>query len=182
MTYTLVRSKRKTLSLQIKDGELIVRAPLRTPQRQIEAFIAEHEAWIERKLSESRESAERASAAGYLGADDIKKLKDEAKCVIPGRVRHFAALIGVDYGRITVGCQKTKWGSCSAKGDLSFNCLLMLAPPEVLDSVIVHELCHRIEMNHSPRFYVLVNKAFPDYKKHHSWLRENGQILMNRVR
>lgn len=182
MKYTLIRSSRKSLAVQIKDAELIVRAPLKMPVKQIEAFISEHRDWIERKLCESKLNAEKADDAGHLTQDDINKLADEALRIIPERVRHYADIIGVDYGRITIRCQRTKWGSCSSKGNLNFNCLLMLAPPEVLDSVIVHELCHRKEMNHSPRFYELVYKALPDYKKHHSWLKDNGQMLMNRVK
>ena len=94
--------------------------------------------------------------------------------VIPERVRHFAPLIGVDYGRITIRCQRTRWGSCSAKGNLSFNCLLMLLPNEVVDSVVVHELCHRKHMNHSPLFYAEIERVFPEYRKCSKWLKENG--------
>ena len=93
----------------------------------------------------------------------------------------YAARIGVDYGRITVRAQKTRWGSCSARGDLSFNCLLMLAPPEVIDSVVVHELCHRRHMDHSPEFYAEVHRIFPDYDKWHGWLREHGPVLLARA-
>ena len=94
---------------------------------------------------------------------------------------YYAPQIGVDYGRITIRCQRTRWGSCSAKGNLNFNCLLMLAPPEVLDSVVVHELCHRREMNHSPRFYALVLRVFPDYHRWDRWLKDNGPALMARI-
>ena len=90
-------------------------------------------------------------------------------------------LVGVQYGRITIRNQKTRWGSCSSKGNLNFNCLLMLAPPEVLDYVIVHELCHRKEMNHSPRFWSEVAKVIPDYKKHEKWLKTEGTRLMRRM-
>lgn len=182
MKYELIRSRRKTLSLQIKDGKLLVRAPLKTPIRQIESFISEHEAWIEKKLTESENSMKRASAAGYLTDADIKALALEAKKIIPERVEYFAEIIGVDYGRITIRCQKTKWGSCSSEGNLNFNCLLMLAPRQVLDSVVVHELCHRKEMNHSAKYYECVYAAFPEYKQWHGWLKENGQVLMSRVK
>ena len=84
---------------------------------------------------------------------------------IPERVRHYAPLVGVSFGRITIRNQRSLWGSCSAKGNLNFNCLLMLTPPEVIDSVIVHELCHRKEMNHSKAFYAEVRRVFPDYWK-----------------
>ena len=111
----------------------------------------------------------------------MQQLIEEAKRVIPARVAHFAPIVGVSYGRVTIRCQKTRWGSCSSRGNLNFNCLLMLAPPAVLDSVVVHELCHRKEMNHSPRFYAEVRRVFPEYDKWHGWLRENGAVLMRRM-
>ncbi|MDY3888895.1 MAG: M48 family metallopeptidase, partial [Agathobacter sp.] len=83
---------------------------------------------------------------------------------IPKRVAYFADIMGVDYGRITIRMQKTRWGSCSSKGNLNFNCLLMLAPPEVIDYVVVHELCHRKEMNHSKAFWREVERVLPDYR------------------
>ena len=86
--------------------------------------------------------------------------------------------MGVDYGQITIRSQKTRWGSCSSKGNLNFNCLLLLAPPEVLDYVVVHELCHRKEMNHSPRFWAEVARVMPDYKVRRKWLKDNGNGLM----
>jgi predicted metal-dependent hydrolase len=97
-------------------------------------------------------------------------------------VQYFAPLVGVDYRRITIRSQKTRWGSCSSSGNLNFNCLLLLAPPEVLDYVVVHELCHRKEMNHAPRFWAEVGRVLPDYKKRNKWLKENGSRLMLLIR
>ena len=85
------------------------------------------------------------------------------------------------YGRITIRAQHTRWGSCSSKGNLNFNCLLMLAPPEVLESVVVHELCHRIEMNHGPRLYAAVYRVFPEYDKCNRWLKAHGAALQARM-
>ena len=93
----------------------------------------------------------------------------------------FAPLVGVTYGRITIRSQHTLWGSCSSKGNLNFNCLLMLTPPEVLDYVVVHELCHRKEMNHSARFRAEVEHVLPDYEIQRKWLRENGTALIFRL-
>ena len=101
--------------------------------------------------------------------------------VIPERVRYYAPLVGVTYGKVTIRNQRTLWGSCSAKGNLSFNCLLMLCPPEVIDSVVVHELCHRKEMNHSERFYAEVLRVFPEYRKWDRWLKKNGRSIRNRM-
>ena len=113
--------------------------------------------------------------------DKIKALADQALKIIPARVEYFARIIGVTYGNITIRNQKTRWGSCSSKGNLNFNCLLMLAPPEVLDYVVVHELCHRKQMNHSKEFWAEVEKAFPDYKKSIKWLKEEGSQIMYMV-
>jgi len=107
-------------------------------------------------------------------------LADEALRVIPERVRYYAPLVGVTVRGITIRNQRTRWGSCSSKGNLNFNCLLMLTPAEVIDSVVVHELCHRIEMNHSPRFYAEIRRVYPDYDKWNRWLKDNGPAIMAR--
>ena len=117
-----------------------------------------------------------------LGETELKALADQARRVIPQRVAYYAPLIGVTYGKISIRRQKTRWGSCNANGDLSFNCLLMLTPPQVLDSVVVHELCHRREMNHSNAFFAQILRVFPDYYKHHGWLKQNGELLLKRVK
>ena len=109
---------------------------------------------------------------------ELESLKREARILIPGRVRYFAAKLGISYGRVAIRAQRTRWGSCSSKGNLNFNCLLMLAPREVIDSVIVHELCHRREMNHSRAFWALVYEAMPDYKVWDKWLKDHGRELI----
>ena len=97
------------------------------------------------------------------------------------RVRHFAPLIGVDYGRITIRNQRTRGGSCSSKGNINFNCLLMLLPDDVIDYVVVHELCHRKQMNHSPKFYAEIEKVFTEYQRCQKWLKENGGMYLRRL-
>ena len=179
--YTLIRSNRKTLGMQIKGTELIVRAPLRTSQKQIDAFVNENSAWIERNLKKAEKQQNTAEQQGALTEKELRELADRAKKYIPQRVAYFAPKVGVTYGRITIRNQRSKWGSCSSKGDLSFNCLLMLAPPEVIDSVVVHELCHRKEMNHSPRFYAEVLRVFPEYRKWDGWLKKNGADILRRA-
>lgn len=179
--YKLIRSSRKTISAQIKDGQLIVRAPLRCPERQIREFLEKHHRWIENHLQKSEEAARQARNSGRISEQELRELADKAVEYIPQRVRYYAGIMGVSYGRITIRAQKTRWGSCSARGNLNFNCLLMLTPPEVIDSVVVHELAHRFEMNHSPRFYAHVLAAYPEYETWNTWLKKNGQAVMKRL-
>lgn len=176
MEYEVIRSRRKTLTLEVRGERVIVKAPWLTPDRYIQNFVLSHERWISRRLAKN--AAVQAEAADKLTEEDIRQLAKQAKKVIPARVEYYADIVGVTYGRIAIRHQKTRWGSCSRKGNLNFNCLLMLTPPEVLDSVVVHELCHRKEMNHSEKFYREVYRAFPDYDKWHGWLKKHGSVIM----
>ncbi len=118
---------------------------------------------------------------GRLTVQDIQYLADEAIREIPPRVAFYAEKAGVRYRRITIRNQRSRWGSCSSRGNLNFNCLLMLMPVEVMDSVIVHELCHLKEMNHSRRFYAEVVRVYPEYWKWDRWLKDNGSAIMRRM-
>ena len=176
--YKVIRSARKTLALQIHpDGSVIVRAPLKMPLKDIETFLAEKSAWIEKHLNKAKQCSE----SEPFTHEEIRKLADAALADIPQRVRHYAPIVGVTYGRITIRNQRSRWGSCSSKGNLNFNCLLMLCPEEVRDYVVVHELCHRIEMNHSPRFWAQVERVCPDYRVHRKWLKDHGGELIGRL-
>lgn len=179
MDYTLIRSRRRTLSVQVKDGAVLVKAPLRLSQREIDRFLEEKSVWISDCLAKYQTAL--ADAGGKLTDEQVETLVELAGDVFRKRVSHFAPLVGVSFGRITVRCQKTRWGSCSKEGNLSFNAALLMAPPEVLDSVVVHELCHRLEMNHSARFYGEVTRVMPDYRENHRWLKEHGQALLLRM-
>ena len=182
VTYEVKRSGRKTVSLSVRmDGSLLVRAPVWLPEREVRRFLQEKKGWILKNVAKMKKSVETAATENPFTEDEMKEMASLAASVIPERVAHYARLIGVSYGRITIRCQKTRWGSCSSKGNLNFNCLLMKTPPEVLDSVVVHELCHRKEMSHSARFYTEVLRAFPEYRKWDRWLKENGRALMSRV-
>ena len=178
MEYELIRSRRKTLALQLRpDGTLLVRAPLLTSRRHIEAFLREHWDWVEKR----REKQALSPPEDTLGKEELADLKKRARPVFLARTAYYAPLVGVRCQRITVRSQRTKWGSCSSRGGLNFNCLLLLAPPEVLDYVVVHELCHLLEMNHSPRFWSEVKRVLPDYAAARKWLRQNGNSLMARL-
>ena len=153
MTCQIFRSNRKTLGLEVNGDGLIIRAPLQATDAEINAFILQHKSWIEKHLNKVEEHQKALDEIIPLTMAEIRDLADKALKVIPERVRYYAPKVGVTYGRITIRNQRSKWGSCSSKGNLNFNCLLMLTPPEVIDSVVVHELCHRKEMNHSDKFY-----------------------------
>ena len=177
----IIRSRRRTLSLEIRNGEVLVRAPYWCSNREIQRFVASKSSWLEAHLARSEQVRGQAERQGALTEEEIRELMLRAQQTIPERVRYYAPLVGVSYGRITIRCQKTRWGSCSNKGNLNFNCLLMLTPPEVIDSVVVHELCHRREMNHSSRFYAEILRVFPDYRKWEKWLKDNGAAILARL-
>ena len=180
--YRVIRSNRKTMSGTIKDGILEVRAPRYVSDEEIKDFVLSHRAWIEKHMAKYKEMEEKEKGEPGLTMDDVRTLADEALKVIPSKVKFYAEKLGVTYGRITVRNQTTKWGSCTAKGNLNFNCLLMLAPSGVLDSVIVHELAHRKHMNHSKQFYEEVLGVLPDYHKWDKWLKDNGGSLIRRMK
>ena len=177
-TYQMIRSDRKTISLQITpEGKLLVRAPKHMQKAYIEAFLESKSRWIEKHMALQTT----VKPEEYLTAEQIEALTQKARQVIPERVEYFAQLMAVEYGRITIRHQRTCWGSCSGKGNLNFNCLLMLTPLEVVDYVIVHELSHRKHMNHSVAFWAQVEKVLPDYRACKKWLKDNGQALIRRM-
>ena len=181
MHTTILRTKRKTLSLELKEEGLLVRAPKRMSDREIQDFILSKKDWIEKHQKIIEERRELLKQYPPYTEDKLKALAKKAKEIIPAKVKHYAEIVGVSYGRITIRCQKTRWGSCSSKGNLNFNCLLIELPDEIIDSVVVHELCHRKHMNHSKAFYDEVESVFSEYKKCRKWLKENGHIYLSRL-
>lgn len=185
MEVTVIRSNRKTVAIQVNsDLSVTVRAPRLASKKDIDRFIEEKETWICKHIEEIKKKKERYEAENSekLTHEELTALADKAFDIIPRRVEYFAKRIGVTYGRITIRNQKTRWGSCSSKGNLNFNCLLMLVPSEVLDYVVVHELCHRKEMNHSKAFWIEVEKVLPDYRDMVKWLKEEGSQIMQRLK
>ena len=179
---TLLRSRRRSIGLELKtDGTLVVRAPYRMPEADIRRFLAEKETWIvsRRKKLDARRKA--ASQAGILTASELGALRQQAKETLPQYTAHFAAMLGAEYRKVVIRTQRSRWGSCSSRGTISLNCLLMLTPPGVQEYVAAHETCHLLEMNHSVRFYALLSRVLPDWKSREAWLRENGQTLMLRL-
>jgi len=163
MDYTLVRTNRKTIAIYIRPGALVeLRAPLHCPKRDIDRFVASKAKWIEEKrammLAREQRQAEPDPA---LEAN----LRARAKDILPQRVAYFAEQMGVSPAQIKITGAKSRWGSCSSKGNLNFSWRLMLADEREIDYVVVHELAHLREMNHSPRFWAVVEAALPDYKE-----------------
>ena len=181
MKVTVIRSNRKTVAIQVNsDLSVTVRAPRSASEKDIEEILKKKKAWISKHIEKIKKTKERleAESTEKLTREKVIALAEEALKIIPARVEYFAKVIGVTYGKITIRNQKTRWGSCSSKGNLNFNCLLMLAPPEVLDYVVVHELCHRKQMNHSKAFWLEVEKVLPDYKEARKWLKEEGSQMI----
>ena len=175
--YRLVRSSRRTVSIQVTaEGEVVVRAPRLYPKYKIGAFLRQKEPWIRARL----EALASVPRLPVLSEAEHKALTKAAKTWFAERTAYFAPLVGVTYGSVTIRTQKTRWGSCTGKGDLNFNCLLMLAPEEIRDYVVVHELCHRRHMDHSAAFWAEVERILPDYKLRRNWLKDNGAALMAR--
>ena len=171
--YQLIRSKRKTISVQVtREGKVIVRAPLFSTDRQIAKFAAEHEEWVNEKLEETV-GRDRISTREYTPAE-VRLYKKRAQGIISRRVAHYAGIMDVDYGQITIRDQKSRWGSCSDKCNLNFSWRLILMPIEVMDYIVVHELAHLKEMNHSKDFWAEVEKVLPDYEIQRKWLKDNG--------
>ena len=173
LTYRLVRSDRKTVSLQIMpEGELVVRAPKAMKRGEIDRFVESKRGWVEKHLRNVEPEVPRMTQA------EFEELVRQALEVIPRVAARFAPGGGGTYGHITIRNQRTRWGSCSSQGNLNFNCLLLRAPQEVLEYVVVHELCHRKEMNHSPKFWAEVERVLPNYRESKRWLKENGPGLI----
>ena len=169
MEYKIVYSKRKTLSLCVKDGALVVKAPYGTGRDRIESVVSSHSEWIRKHIEKQVEKNRKYDS---LSDADIKKLRKLAKDILPRKVAYFADIMGLKYGRITITGAKTRFGSCSSKGNLAFSYRLMLYPNEAIDYVVVHELSHLVQMNHSPAFYKVVASVLPDYKKRMKMLKE----------
>lgn len=173
MEFQIIYSRRKTLALQLKeDGRLVARAPFGFPEDQIRKFVYEKEGWIRKKQAEQKDRLGKARRLSFTPEQRLEYAR-KAGAKISERVSYYAEIMGVTFGKITIREQKTRWGSCSSAGSLNFNWKLILMPEEVLDYVVVHELAHRREMNHSKAFYKVVESVMPDYRVWQSWLREH---------
>lgn len=178
MEYTLVRSARRSIAVQIKsDGRVIVRANYKTSLKSIENFLSAKSAWIKKHLAEIAVKP----VLPKFTEEEINGFISLAKAFLPSKTAYFANLIGVSFGKVTIRRARTLWGSCTAKGNLNFNCLLVCVPSDVADYVIIHELCHRKQMNHSQKFWALVSQYCPEYKTRRKWLKTFGAEYLDRL-
>lgn len=169
MDYTLIRSSRRTMALEItRDGRLLVRAPQRASQAVIDRFVASHADWIAAHLEKQRQ---RAQAHPPLTEDELAALRQKARDILPGRVAHYAEWMGVTPTGVKITGAKTRFGSCSAKNSLCFSLYLMAYPDAAVDYVVVHELAHIRHKNHSPAFYAEVARVMPDYRERRKLLK-----------
>ena len=170
MDYTLVRSRRKTLAIEVtREGNLVVRAPLRCPQKTIDSFVAGRRDWIEAAL---QRQSQRLAAHPPLTESEIESLRQQAKAYLPGRVAIWAQRMGLAPAAVKITSARTRFGSCSSKNSLCFSLYLMQYPPEAIDAVVVHELCHMRHRDHSPAFYAEVERWLPDYRQREKLLRQ----------
>ena len=175
--YEIVRSDRKTIAIQIKpDGTVLLRCPQRMRTEDVLRFAQSKKDWIDTHLAK----IEHRQLSCFTD-EEIRELREKTRQLVTRRVEYYAPIVGVSYGRIAVRAQHTRWGSCSGKGNLNFNCLLALVPAEVLDYVVVHELCHRKQLNHSPKFWAEVDRVLPYWKRQRKWLKGHGRELIARL-
>jgi len=170
-TYTLIRSNRRTLSLSVeRDGTVLVRAPLRMPQKDIDRFVLSHENWI--KLhSERVQQRLDFEKKHFSSPEQIAALTAQAKRILPQKTEYWAKCMGVTPTGIRITSAKTRFGSCSAKDSICYSCRLMAYPEETWDYVVVHELSHILHKNHSREFYACIARFLPDWKRREALLR-----------
>jgi predicted metal-dependent hydrolase len=193
MDYKVIRSNRRSIAIHItREGSVEVRAPLRISDGEINSFVAQKQSWIEKhtaRIREQKKSADSYSLTDgmyllgkcypvrfgdrmefneqFIIPQDTKKIiswyKKQARAHITKRVEHYLPIMGVEVEQIRIGSADTLWGSCSAKGNLNFTWKLIQLPDRIIDYIVVHELAHRIHMNHSAEFWQTVKRVIPDY-------------------
>ena len=169
MTYTVIRSNRRTLAAEItRNAEVIIRAPQFVPQSEIDAFVLKHNEWISTHLAKRLQNI---AAHPEPSEEEAAVLKARAAKEIPSRVSYYSQMMSLSPAAVTITGARTRFGSCSANNRLCFSWRLMQYPQEAIDYVIVHELAHIVHKNHSRSFYSLIAKYMPDWKHRRSLLK-----------
>ncbi len=177
INYTLrksVKGKRVRLTVY-PGGELVVSAPAHVNESVFLQFMKERAKWLLSKIAYFKQFSSRLTVRRPRGL--YKKYKENARVIAKERLEYFNQFYGFLIHDVRIKNQKTRWGSCSEKGNLNFNYKIALLPAHLADYIIVHELCHLGEFNHSFRFWDLVRRTIPDYKERRSSLRKNGTVI-----
>jgi len=176
-TYSTRRSKRaKKIRLVVQgDGAVYVVAPYRLGVRWVDRFIATKKKWILSKLKSLKKQV--VTSSSHYSRTDYVMYKEAARKLVNERLQYFNSVYGYRFNRVSIKNQKTRWGSCSSNGNLNFNYKILFLPEKIRDYIIVHELCHLQELNHSKDFWNLVSVAFPDYKQVKNDLRKYSMSL-----
>ncbi|MBR2467248.1 MAG: M48 family metallopeptidase [Clostridia bacterium] len=169
MDYKVVYSKRKTVSLKVTHEGLVVHAPFGVGRDALDGIVEKHAAWVEKTKERVKKEH---SFWDSVGEDGIEELRALAREVLTKKTERYSNIMGLKYGRITITSAKTRFGSCSSRGDISYSYRLMAYPDRAVDYVVVHELCHLVHMNHSKDFYALLERILPDYKERRALLKQ----------
>ena len=170
-SYTLIRSDRQTLALEITpNAEVVVRAPRRCPQREIDTFVKKHTAWLDQHI-QAHKQRHQAALARQVTPEQQQALRKQAAEYIGQRVDYYSRLMGVTPTGVKITGAQKRFGSCSSRNSLCFSWRLMQYPQQAIDYVVVHELAHIRHPNHSPAFYAFVKQIMPDYKERQALLR-----------
>lgn len=173
----IVRSRRRTISLIISpDATLTVRAPLMTTLEYIKKLVFKKRSWINKKQMQILKNGGPLKTEP-IPKEVIERHKKQALQTISARADFFSRVTGWKFKSIKVTKAESRWGSCGPNGSINFSWKLIMAPLNIIDYVVVHELAHITERNHSARFWDKVSAALPDYKERRKWLRENGAKL-----
>lgn len=170
--YTLIRSSRRTLGLEITaDLQVVVRAPKCCSGRVIQQFVDSHEAWITKHMA-VQQRRRQAAFARQVTAEQEAELRRQAAQHIPARVAHYGAVMGLTPAGVRITSAQKRFGSCSGENRLCFSWRLMQYPAAAVDYVVVHELAHIRHHNHSRDFWRLVESVMPDYRARQALLQD----------
>ena len=168
--YTLIRARRRTMSLQLdRDGRAVVRAPYGVKKEFIDRFVAEHEDWL--RCAREKQTARRLAHPEPTEAER-EALLTRAKEYLPARVAYWSAVMGLAPSGVKITSARTRFGSCSGKNSICFSWRLMQYPSEAIDYVVVHELAHIRRHDHSPAFYALIERYMPDWRERAALLKK----------
>ena len=174
----IIRSRRRTMAIEVnKQAEVVVRAPLRVSDHEINMFLWRSRKWILNTQEEARSKMQQAAIKKSEDSRDEQWYRKHAAQIIPERVEYYASELGLKYTRVRISSAKRIWGSCSGQNSLSFSWRLAMAPVEVIDYIVVHELTHTIHKNHGKLFWRRVAKSIPNHRQLRKWLRDNEHLM-----